>query len=159
MEYFYKVKHKFVKLRKKGYREIENFGFNLYKDEEGNDEIYAISIVLKPDNHIVVHAKKIIEHFYKEATEEQRKEDFSEFEFADNEIVMNEKALELLTRTQLCFSVKGKTANILFVNGTDAREYYSVETLDECAKEMINYLLENKVIYKTKATFTWKIRK
>lgn len=156
MEYVYKIKHKFTKQRQNNFREIENYGFSFYKDEEGKEEIYAISISLSVENDIVQNAKRIIEYFYSNATEEQRKQDFEGWDFSDNKIVMNEQSIKNLTQTQLCFCLKGKTANTLFINGTDGKEYYNSEILRESIGELIKYLLDNKIIYKAKTNFQWR---
>ena len=144
-EYVYRMKIKSVKK----IRLLEKLGFNLYKDEDG-EEVVAKPIVLPFECGIVKNTKKLFEHFYKEATEEE-KEDFKDFDFnEDGTVVITPEIKKEWTECQICFYTNGLGKNQLFINAPDHNQYFNSLVLDECAGEFINELLKDKMIYKAK---------
>ena len=144
-EYVYRMKIKSVKK----IRLLEKLGFNLYKDEDG-EEVVAKPIVLPFACGFVKNTKKLFEHFYKEATEEE-KEDFKDFDFnEDGTVVITPEIKKEWTECQICFYTNGLGKNQLFINAPDHNQYFNSLVLDECAGEFINELLKDKIIYKAK---------
>ena len=146
-EYVYKIKHKFVK---KPYL-LEQFGFNLFKDEEEGEELMAAPLVLPMDCGIVKNTKRLFERFYKDATDKEKEEDFKDFEFnEDGTVVVTEQMKKEWTECQVCFYLKGTGKNQLFINAPDHNQYFNKLVLDECAKPVVDVLLQNSIIYKGK---------
>lgn len=155
--YIYKVKSKI----KKHPELLAKYGFNPYacEGEEDNEIIYARGLTLKGDCSIVKYLKRAIEKIYTKATSKEREEDFAGLEFKeiltddqqrDYEVVMNEELYKELTECQLCIPSSGLGEWSLFINAPDRVEYYNVAILNECAKEIVDVLLTDKVIYKAK---------
>jgi hypothetical protein len=162
MIHIYKIKHKFIKEKKDGTREIENFGFLPYKADSDSEIIYALSICLSDTSNIAKNSIKLIEHFYNNC-EESQKQDFSDYEFKKEGekyvLVLEDKEYKKqFFNCQLCFSLNGKFKNTLFINGTDAREYYACDILKEEIKDIIDFLTNFGVIYRSKMK-DWKIQK
>lgn len=154
MNKVYKVKKSFLKSRNGEDKEIEKYYFLPYKSENDDEVFYACGVLLPKDSKIVKKVTKDLEHYYTEATEEQRKEDFSCFEFAevkDNDkiffkLVLTDKTINDISSCQLCFSVNGKLANTLFINGPDGVAYFNSKILDEHVGLIIKNLRKNGVI-------------
>lgn len=145
-EYVYKLKHKFVKKPEL----LEEFGFNKYVDDDG-EVVIARPLTLPFECGIVKTTKKLFEHFYKEATEEEKKNDFKDFCFnEDGTVSVTPKMQKEWTECQVCFYATGIGKNQLFINAPDHNQYFNKIVLDECAKHVIDDLIKNKVIYRTR---------
>lgn len=145
-EYVYKVTHKFVKKPEL----LARFGFNPYTDEDG-EVVIAKPLVLSFDCGIVKNTKRLFERIYKEATEEEKEKDFKDFEFnEDGTVVVTPEMEKEWTECQICFYTNGLGKNQLFINAPDHNQYFNVIVLDECAKHIVNELIDNKVIYKAR---------
>lgn len=158
MQYVYKIKHKFVKAR--GYlerREIEQFGFVPYKADDDEELFYALGVKLKENSDLFSRVIQVVEQIFKHATDEQKQEDFELYNFdKDGKMILSEENKKEFTECQLCFSVNGKFSNVLFINAPDGLEYYDTEILKTHIPDVINFLLEQKVIYKAKSKLEWK---
>lgn len=145
-EYVYKVTHKFVKKPEL----LAQFGFNPYTDEDG-EVVIAKPLILPFDCGIVKNTKRLFERFYKEATDEEKEKDFKDFEFnEDGTVVVTPEIEREWTECQICFYTNGVGKNQLFINAPDHNQYFNVIVLNECAKHIVNELIDNKVIYKAR---------
>lgn len=143
-EYVYKLTKKFVK--DPGL--LEQYGFKMFTDEDG-EQIVAMPFSLPIGCGIVKNIKKMFEYFYKNATEEEKTEDFKDFRFNDDGTVEVTSQMETeWTACQLCFYMEGVGKHQLFINAPDKNQYFNKLVLDECAKHIVDYLLDNKVIFK-----------
>lgn len=154
--YLYKLKHKYTK----EYNLLTKYGFLPYKDEAEEETFYSIPIKLNKDGAIYKYLVRALEKIYTHATTEERESDFKEYEFTeilnenqerDYKITITPELEKELTECQLCIVDKNIGANCLFINAPDKVEYYSTTDLDENCKEIIDRLIEDKVIYKKKA--------
>lgn len=143
-EYIYKIKHPYIK---KSFL-LSKFGFNPYEDEDG-ELLIAKPLILPFECGIVKNTKRLFEVFYKEATDEEKENDFKEFSFNDDgTVIITDELKKEWTECQLCFYTDGVGKNQLFINAPDHNQYFNKIVLDECAKKDIEILLENNVIYK-----------
>lgn len=145
-EYVYKLTHKFVKKPAL----LEHFGFHPYADDDG-EVVIAKPLILPFDCGIVKNTKRLFERFYKEATEEEKEKDFKDFQFnEDGTVVVTPEMEKEWTECQICFYVNGVGKNQLFINAPDHNQYFNKIVLDECARHIVNELIDNKVIYKAR---------
>lgn len=143
-EYVYRINHKFVK---KPFL-LGEFGFNPYEDEETHELVVARPIVLKIDSSIAQSTIKLIEHFYKEASEKEREEDFKDYSFDESgKMIINDELEKEFTHCQLCFYTTDVGAHQLFVNA-GLNQYFNSKVLDENIGDVIQELIKNKIIYK-----------
>ena len=146
-EYVYKIKHKYVKKP----HLLEPFGFNLFIDEEDGEQVIAAPLILPFDCGIVKNTKRMFEVFYRDATDKEKEEDFKDYQFnEDGTVVITEELKKEWTECQICFYHQGVGKNQLFINAPDHNQYFNKIVLDECAKEVVDVLLKNDVIYKAK---------
>ena len=144
-EHVYKIKSKYVK---KPFL-LEKFGFHPFKDEDG-ETVIAKQIVLPFECGIVRNTRNLFEHFHKEATDEEKAEDFKDFQFnEDGTAIVTDEMRKEWTECQLCFYVDGVGKNQLFINAPDHNPYFISTVLDECAKDSVEELLGANIIHKT----------
>ena len=144
-EHTYKIVHKYLKRPQL----LERFGFAPFADESG-ETVVAKPLKLPFDCGIVKNTKRLFETFYKDATDEEKAEDFKDFRFnEDGTAVVTPEMEKEWTECQLCFYPNGVGKNQLFINAPDHNQYFNKLVLDECAKADIEELLANKVIYKS----------
>lgn len=148
MSYVYQIEHKF----KRNMDVLRKYGFEKYVDEDGEEIIYAKRIVLPIESSIVTHLKTVFERIYKSANEEEKKE-FEDYSFTKNgKLKLTKNVKKEFSECQLCVSVNSDVGKYtLFINAPDKIEYYSVDVLDECVKDIIEQLKQEKIIYKKKA--------
>lgn len=145
-EYVYKIKKKAIK----NFYLLQKFDFYPFSDENG-EQIIARKISLPLENSIVQNTKRIFEVIYRDATEEEKKQDFSEYKFDENGCVIMTPELEKeWTECQICFYVKGVGERQLFINASDYGQYFNSKVLDKCVPDIVNELLKKKLIYKAK---------
>ena len=135
-----------------------NYGFQYYESEEKDVSVFAQPLTLSEDNPLFIQAVRFMEHIYAEATTEERERDFKGYEFR-RELQENQQNVDRLVLTddirkefssaQLCVSICKSAGDktILFVNSPIENNYYHYETVKECAPEIIEKLLKEKVIY------------
>ena len=150
--YVYKLNFKYVK----NPEALLEYGFSLYKPEDEEDFIYfyAINLVLDKDS---LPVKRIIKHvgaIYTKATEEEKKEidpTGKRFKFNEKDKRYTWKPLKKdyddITKAQLCVCNTGTTRNVLFINAADKTEYYDAEIMRKMVGNIVDKLLEEKVIY------------
>ena len=155
-KYIYKLKSKF----KKKPELLAKYGFNPYvsENEEDNEVIYAVPIVLSEDSSIFKYLKRAVEKIYSKATTAER-EEFKGLEFQeiltekqqrDYLLVMTDEIRKEMSECQLCIPNSGLGEWCLFINAPDRIEYYNTDVLNECAKDIIDQLLKDKAIYKSR---------
>ena len=153
--YLYKVKYKF----KRKPDLLLSYGFSQYKDEAGEETLYAQPIILKENGSIFAYLKRALEKIYTYATSEERKNDFNNYEFKeiltekqkrDYELVITDEIRKDFTQAQLCCYDAGEGCWCLFINAPDRVQYYNATTLEEECGDLINKLVEAKVIYKAR---------
>ncbi|MCR4661650.1 MAG: hypothetical protein K5765_06615 [Clostridia bacterium] len=152
-QYLYKIQRKF----QKNPELLLQYGFSKFSDESGEEVIYAMPIVLTQTGSIFNYLKRSLEKIYTYATSEERKTDFKDFEFKeiltekqqkDYELVITDSIRLEFTKAELCCYDNGEGMWCLFINAPDHVQYYNTVTLDEECSEIINKLIEAKVIYK-----------
>lgn len=152
--YVYKVKHGFLK-KKDDTIKLFDVGFSLFKTEDGEEEIYALPFALKRDSVLVKKIITTIEHLYEKATTEEREKDFTDFKFErvlnedqteSEKLVVTDELYDEFTKAQICLGESG----LLFIN-TGIAMYFNAEVLSNEAPDIVNYLIEHKVIYRKKA--------
>ena len=162
--YVYKLNFKYAKNPEL----LLEHGFSLYKPEDEPEVVpqnyngvfvrfYAINLVLDRDS---LPVKRIIKHVntvYKKATEKEKKEiDDSGMIFVYDPKekrslwAPTDKDFEDITKAQLCVCNIGDTRNLLFINAADKTEYYDAEIMRKMVGNIIDKLLEDKVIYQKK---------
>ena len=150
----YKVKSKF----KKNPDLLLKYGFSIGNIEGEEDNIFACPITIKEVSCVFKILKRALEAIYTEATTEERKKDFKNYEFKEiltekqergYELVLTDELRKEFTELYLCFVDRGVDSWILFIN-TNAAVFYAAQTLYECVPELITWLLKEGVIYKTK---------
>ena len=135
-----------------------DYGFNFYTDEKNEEKIFAFPVVLKEENPLFIQCVRFLEHCYGEATTEERKTDFKDFEFKKelnskqqwvDRLVLNDKIREEFSQAQLCVSINKmeQDSSYLFINSPIQNSYYNYETIKDCAPELVEKLLKDKVIY------------
>lgn len=135
-----------------------NYGFNYYEDDDKEIKIFAYPIRLSQENPLFIQCVRFLEHCYEEATSEERAKDFKDFEFnlvlQDNQqnawkLVLNDDIIEEFSQAQLCVAtdkeVEGST--FLFINSPIQNAYYNAQTIRECAGEILDKLLKDKIVY------------
>lgn len=144
--YIYKLKSKYAKNKDL----LLNYGFNYCKtDEDVAESYYVMPIKLKKDNPITDYLIKVFEKIYSKADDEQKKE-FNEYTFTeDGRVVFDERLEKEFTECELCVSdnYEDIDKNVLFINAPDKITYYNTEILSKCIPDIINKLLEYKIIY------------
>ena len=153
--YIYKLTSKY----RKHPELLLDYGFQYYESEDKDASIFAIPITLKTDNPLFIQCVRFLEHIYSEATTEERERDFEGYEFKKelqvnqqnvDRLVLTESVVEELSAAQLCVSIskRDEDKSLLFINSPIQNAYYHFETIRECAPELIDKMLEEKVIYK-----------
>ena len=133
-------------------------GFNYYEDEDKEVQLYAIPILLKQDNPLFTQCVKMLEGCYEEATTEEREKDFKDFKFRlelqpdqHNEwrLELTDDLIQEFSQAQICVVIKKglQDSTLLFVNSPLKDAYYNSQTIKECAPEIIDDLIKDKVIY------------
>lgn len=154
--HIYKIKHKF----KKKPELLEKYGFIPYKSDDDEEIIYAQKVVLNEETYIFKYLKRAMEKIYTYATSEERQKDFSAYTFneiltekqqRDYDLVITDQIRKEFSECQICFANSGLGAWSLFINAPDMVEYYNTEVVKESAPDLIEFLLKEKVIYKTLA--------
>lgn len=157
-QYLYKIKYKF----KKKPDLLLKYGFSLYEDENSEEQLYAMPIILPENGSIFAYLKRSLEKIYTYATSEERKADFKEYKFQEILTEKQQKDYELqitdeiradFTKAQLCCYDSGEGSWCLFVNAPDNVQYYNALTLEESCGDIIQKLLEAKIIYKARNRF------
>lgn len=143
--YVYKIKHKFSKRPWL----LEKLGFMRYEDEDG-EPVIAKAISLPVDCSIVKSTKALFEYLHKHVTDKEREEDFSDYSFDGDSVVMTPKLEKEWTRCQLCFYLDGEERNQLFINAPDKNQYYNKLVLDECVPEEVAALVAENAVYRAR---------
>jgi len=152
--YIYKLTSKY----RKHPELLLNYGFQYYESDDKDVNIFAIPIKLKQDNPLFIQCVRFFEHVYSEATTEEREKEFQGYEFKKelqvnqqnvDRLVLTESVIEEFSAAQLCVSISklDKDTTLLFINSPIQNSYYHFETIKECAPELIEKLLKDKVIY------------
>ena len=138
---------------------LEKYGFNPYvnKDEEANDSevIIAKPHILPADCGIVKHLKHLFEashrFWLKDNTRtEEEMHDYDDYQFnEDGTVVMTPEIEKEWIGCQIGFYANGDVIgkSELFINDALQNQYYNVVVLNEAAKEVIDELLKDGVIY------------
>lgn len=143
-EYVYKIAHKFSK----NPFALEALGFTPFADEDG-EMVIAKRITLPFECGIVKNTRRLFERFYKDASEEEKSEDFKDYSFnEDGTVVVTDELKKEWTECQLCFYLDGTGKNQLFINAPDHNQYFNKAVLDECVKDEVKALIGKKAIYK-----------
>lgn len=154
-KYLYKITYPF----KKSQNKLLEYGFSFYKDELGEESLYAQPIVLPETGSIFAYLKRAVEKIYTHATTEERQADFKDYEFTeiltedqkrDYVLTVTDDIKKEFTQAQLCVYTSGEGAWCLFINAPDRVQYYNAKTLEEECKGVIDKLLEYKVIRKAR---------
>ena len=135
-----------------------NFGFQYYESDDKDVNIFAQPLKLSEDNPLFIQAVRFMEHIYAEATTEERETDLKGYEFRRelqpdqhdiDRLVLTDDLRKEFSSAQLCVSICKSAGDktILFVNSPIENNYYHFETVKECAPELIEKLLKEKVIY------------
>ena len=151
--YIYKLKKRY----QKNPEVLLNYGFQYFEDEEGKEKIFAHNLKISPDNPLFKQCILFLEHVYNGATTEERERDFCDFEFRLElqedqsnkwKLVMNDDLAKEFAICELCVSVnrKDRDFGILFINSPLQDAHFNYKTLQECAPELINNLLNDKII-------------
>lgn len=162
--YCYKVKHQYLKKRKDGSKNIEDY-FSKYitKEDSGYyEEIYAISYRLLPTSSLVRGDIGILNDpkWQKAIKLEEKLEEFEQqgLRFVLNEkgdyvVVEDEDTLKDFEMVRICVdTIDEDTRGMLFILRSDGRTmYYNATIIKDNAPEIIEALLEEGVIYKTLA--------
>lgn len=163
--YVYKVKSKWLKLRKDGSRDIEEYfsKFTSALETGGCEEIYSISYRLLPDSTLVrgdvsllndpkwQKAAKLSEHIDEFAKEGLL---FSEIVNKDGSITYvlqeDEETLKDFEMCRLCVdTIDEETHGMLFILRSDGHTmYYNTKVLHDNMPDIIDKLLADDVIYK-----------
>lgn len=170
MNYVYRVKSKYTKVREDGSREIEKH-FNKYVDEEGNYVVYALPFMVSKDSPIVQgFISTCNDPKWQEEngvfTEEGRKKLEEEYGFYFDYVCTDtdgtdiykmredEQTLRELCTCQLCVDLDNTepdlkmTNNILYINfGGGSVNYYNANIIKEHIPD-IEWLFED-LIYKS----------
>lgn len=152
--YVYKLTTSYAKHPEK----LLDYGFSLYEaTEEAGEGIYFYVINLKLDKE-ALPVKRIIKHLstvYTKATDEEKKEivkelgDHFTFNKKDKRYQWKpiKKDYEDICKAQLCVCGFGTTRNLLFINAADKTEYYDAEIMRQMVANIIDKLLDEKIIY------------
>lgn len=143
------------------------YGFNYYEDDDNEVRVFAHPILLKEDNSLFIQCVRFLEHCYEEATSEEREKDFKDFEFKlelqENQqnawrLVLNEDLIKEFSQAQLCVTVDKRVdgSTFLFINSPIQNAYYNAETIRECANDIVQKLVENKIIYERRYLYDTK---
>lgn len=162
--YCYKVKHGFLKVKSlKQDANLVNAGIEKYgfiptfeKFEDEHIEwtnIWVKPIKIKYDSSIGIWAKKNLENIYKSDENWKNKLVEEGYEFDENGLLIeNEKAKEDIDGQLVVSSylLGGDMSGVLYINVSGSVEFFNITTLEEVAKNDIEALLLDKVIYKKK---------
>ena len=153
--YVYKIKSKF----KKNPNLLCHYGFSMYESEQDDEVIFAIGIRVSENTSVFQYIKKSIEKIYEKATPEEREKYFKQDEFKEitlenghkkYELILTDEIIKEFSECQLCCVDRNLGAWTLFINAADRQQYYNSEVIYNCVDTLIDYLLQNKVIYKAK---------
>lgn len=165
--YCYKVKHKFLKVRPDGSRDIENY-FHKYISHDSqtgfNEEIYAIAYRLRPESAIVRGFVSLCNDpkWQKAAKIEENIDEFAKQGLCFSEVVdadgsgrtfvlqEDEDSLKDFEMVRLCVDlIDEETFGYLFILLSDGHTlYYNAKVIEEHMPEIIKGLIEDDVIYK-----------
>ena len=164
--YCYKVKHKFLKVRDDGSRDIENY-FHKYISHDQqtgfNEEIYAIAYRLRPESSIVRGFVALCNDpkWQKAAKIEENVDEFAKQGLCFTEILdadggktfilqEDEESLKDFEMVRLCVDlIDDETFGYLFILLSDGHTlYYNAKVLEEHMPEIIKGLIDDDVIYK-----------
>lgn len=154
-KYIYKIKCKF----KKNSDLLLKYGFAKYEDDLGEEKLFAMPINLPENGTIFQYLKHAMEKIYINATEEEKHTDFKNYEFKefinekgkkDCELLINDSIRDEFSKANLCFYENGEGAWCLFINAPDHVQYYNAITLEESCKDIIDNLINLKIIYKAR---------
>ena len=134
------------------------FGFQYYEDEEHEVSVFAVPLKISQDNPLFKQCVAFLEHVYAEATTEERERDFQGFEFRKelqpdqhnvDKLILNDQLIDEFSSCALCVSIDKNVQDkcFLFINSPLQDAHYNHETIRECAPELVDKLLQNKVIY------------
>lgn len=134
-------------------------GFNYFESDDKDVSVFAIPILLKEDNPLFIQCVRFLEKAYEDASTEDRKKDFKDYEFKlelqENQqnawrLVMTDELKKEFSQAQLCVSINkaAKDKAILFINSPIQNSYYHFETIEKCAPELVQKLVKDKVIFK-----------
>lgn len=159
MNYCYKVKHKFLKKRPDGSRDIEEY-FSKFVNGETGIEIYSIKYLLPPESKLVQSDISIFNDpkWQKASKLEEHLEDFKNegVNFNKNEdgsytIIQDDALLKDLGSIRICVDMDedDNTLGYIFIlKGDEQTLYFNSKILDENIPDIINTLLNENVIYK-----------
>ena len=154
-KYLYKVNYNI----KKNPDKLLEYGFSFYRDELGEESLYAQPIVLTENGSIFAYLKRAVEKIYTHATSEERATDFKDYEFTeiltedqkrDYVLTVTDEIKSDFTKAQLCVYDGGEGAWCLFINAPDHVQYYNALTLEEECKPIIDRLVEHRIIRKVR---------
>ena len=135
-----------------------NYGFQYFADEKNEVGVFAIPLTISQDNPLFKQCVSFLEHVYMNATTEERKKDFKGLEFKKelqpdqhnvDKLVLNDELIKEFSQCQLCVSVDKNVQDqtFLFINSPLQDAHYNHETVHNCAPELIDKLIKDKVIY------------
>ena len=163
VNYCYKVKHKYLKKRKDGTYDIEDY-FRRFEEEEGESEIFSIVYRLVPSAPLVrgdvavfndpkwQKAAKLTENL-----EKFEKEEGIRFAYdastGNYTLIEDEEVLKDLEMIRICVDTVDKdTYGLLFILRSGGYlTYYNCSVLDANCPDIIKRLLEDGIIYKVRA--------
>ena len=142
----------------------EKYGFQYFEDEDQEVKVFAQPITLKEDNQLFTQCVRYLEKCYEEATTEEREKDFKDFEFKLElqedqhnvwRLVLTEDLKKEFSQAQLCVCVDKRVegGTLLFINSPLQDAYYNAQTIRECAGEIVQKLLDDKLIYEKKQRY------
>lgn len=142
-----------------------NYGFNYYEDDDQEVKVFACPIILSQENPLFIQCVRFLENCYEEATSDERKTDFKDFEFKlvlqENQqnawkLVLNDDLIKEFSQAQLCVAIDKKVegGTFLFINSPIQNAYYNAQTIRECAGDVLNKLLEDKIVYERRYLYS-----
>lgn len=164
--YVYKLTSKY---RKKP-ELLMNYGFSYFENEEQDVGVFAYPVVLKQDNPLFIQGVRFFEHIYSEATSEERAKDFEGYQFKKelqedqhnvDRLVLTKDVIKEFSQAQICVSVRKNDTDrtLLFVNSPLQNTYYHYKTIYDCAPELIDKMLKDKVIYERRYLYDTRRQK
>lgn len=137
---------------------LYDYGFDYFEDEEQDMAVFAQFVRIGQDNKLFQQCVSILESMYDKATTAEREEFFSDFKFVEElqpdqktvtKLVLDEGLIDEFSLCQVCVTIKkdADEPGVLFINSPLSDRYYNYQILQECAPELIEKMVKNKVIY------------
>ena len=143
------------------------YGFNYYKSDDNEVKLFAYPIILSQTNSLFKQCVRLFEQCYEQATSEERKNDFKDYQFErklnpdqhwEYKLVLTDDLIKEFSTAQLCIDINPRESDsyYLYINSPLKTAFYNFKQIEECARNLIKKLIDDKIIYLKKIKYESK---